>query len=219
MTLFEYAILALISLLAVAMVIWYFRVRKEMLLLTRTVVVELEKHFKPREKSYVLLGYLVGFKGKYELNNGDQVFILFTTMPRMSLLYYPIAKMLGRKDRLEVALKYSNRYVLRDFHLVNVSDSWATSTFLRDVGERREKMQRRELRANYVAFLEDLEDEGLAKKLLDMSKAEIHRVSAFREHNLVEVAVEARLGAVGEILKILEEMRKRVTRSRHSEEA
>ncbi|MEN2998971.1 MAG: hypothetical protein ABDH61_00070 [Acidilobaceae archaeon] len=220
MSFFEYAILATISILAVAMVIWYFRVRREMILLTRTVVVELEKYFKPRDKTYTLLGYLVGFKGKYELGNGDQVFILFTTMPRMSLLYYPIAKLLGRRDRLEVALKYANRYVLRDFHLVNVSDKWAAGTFLRDVGEKRGKLERREIggkRGNFVAFLESPEDEGLAKKLLDISKVEVHRVSAYKDQNLVDVAVEAKLGAVGELLKLHEEVRKRVTKSRFPE--
>ncbi|MCX8195695.1 MAG: hypothetical protein N3F67_01225 [Acidilobaceae archaeon] len=221
MSLFEYAILALISVMAVAMVIWYFRVRKEMLLLTRTIAVELEKYFKPRDKSYVLLGYLVGFKAKYELENGDEVFVLFTTTPKMALLYYPIAKLLGRKDRLEVALKYANRYVEREFHLVNPRDRWAVASFLRDVGERREKLLRREVRGKrgtMVAFMESPGDEGLAARLATMGEAELHRVSAFKEHNLIDVAVEAGLGCVKDIVRIHDELRKNVTRSRWREE-
>jgi len=63
----DYLGVVILSVLAVAMVIWYFKMRKVMILLMKKVTDDLEKFFKPRDKSYILLGYLVGYKAIYDL--------------------------------------------------------------------------------------------------------------------------------------------------------
>ncbi|MEM0478720.1 MAG: hypothetical protein QXS16_00195, partial [Pyrobaculum sp.] len=90
--------LTALMVISVASVMWYFRERKKILKLMRDFVVELEEVFKPVDKTYTLLGYLVGFRAVYKLHNGDQLYVLFTTAPRYAFLYLPFVKLLGRED-------------------------------------------------------------------------------------------------------------------------
>ncbi|MCS7099561.1 MAG: hypothetical protein NZ925_04385, partial [Sulfolobales archaeon] len=114
MVLLDLIVITSMSVLAVASVVWYFRMRRKMLVLMKKVTEDLEKSFKPVDKAYVLLGYLVGYRAKYDLENGDKVYILLTTAPRHSILYYPIARALKRTDRLEVAIANYSRYVSKE---------------------------------------------------------------------------------------------------------
>ncbi|MEM2212079.1 MAG: hypothetical protein QW114_02660 [Candidatus Nezhaarchaeales archaeon] len=100
--------------LALASVPWYFRMRRRIALMKK-VTEDLEKTLKPKDKEYVLLGYLVDYKAKYTLNGGDKVYVVFTTAPKHSMLYYPILKAFKRKDRLTLAIEYGRRHVSSGF--------------------------------------------------------------------------------------------------------
>ncbi|MEM4867012.1 MAG: hypothetical protein QXZ60_05065, partial [Sulfolobales archaeon] len=173
------------------------------------------KAFKPVDKTYVLLGYLVGYRAKYELESGDRVYILFTTAPRHSILYYPIARALKRTDRLEIAIENFRRHVVRDLHAVDLSDSRSRAVLLRDLGAKIEVISKRVIetsRGNYVVYYEDSGDVELVKRLLESAKLKIYKLSAFTKNNLVELAAEIREDAVPSLVRTLREFNRYVTR-------
>ncbi|MEM3131955.1 MAG: hypothetical protein QXV72_04955 [Sulfolobales archaeon] len=209
-------IIAFLSFLAVASVTWYFRMRRKTLVLTKRVTEELEKVFKPVDKTYVLLGYLVGYRAKYELENGDRVYILFTTAPRHSILYYPIAKALKRTDRIEIAIENSKRYVARDLHAVALSDSRLLNVLLRDLGSKKEVISKRAIetsRGEYMVYYEDSGDIELVKRFIDSVELNIYRLSAFTRNNLVELVAEIREDSVQSLVRALRELNRYVTKS------
>ncbi|MEM2207707.1 MAG: hypothetical protein QXG17_03350 [Sulfolobales archaeon] len=209
-------IIAFLSFLAVASVTWYFRMRRKTLVLTKRVTEELEKVFKPVDKTYVLLGYLVGYRAKYELENGDRVYILFTTAPRHSILYYPIAKALKRTDRIEIAIENSKRYVARDLHAVALSDSRLLNILLRDLGSKKEVISKRAIetsRGEYMVYYEDSGDIELVKRFIDSVELNIYRLSAFTRNNLVELVAEIREDSVQSLVRALRELNRYVTKS------
>jgi len=184
--------------------------------LTKRVTEELEKVFKPVDKTYVLLGYLVGYRAKYELENGDRVYILFTTAPRHSILYYPIAKALKRTDRIEIAIENSKRYVARDLHAVALSDSRLLNILLRDLGSKKEVISKRAIetsRGEYMVYYEDSGDIELVKRFIDSVELNIYRLSAFTRNNLVELVAEIREDSVQSLVRALRELNRYVTKS------
>ncbi len=215
MILLDYLAVVLLSFLAVASVVWYFRMRRKTLVLMKAVTEELEKIFKPVDKTYVLLGYLVGYRAKYELESGDRVYVLFTTAPRHSILYYPIAKALKRTDRLEIALESLRRYVTRDVHAVLARDSRSHAVLLRDLESKREVISRRSIetpKGEYVVYYEDSGDLELVERLLNATELRVYRLSAFAKNNLVELATEIREGKVADAVRILRELSRSVGR-------
>lgn len=212
----DYLMVVLLSTLAAASVVWYFRTRRRTLVLMKSVTEELEKVFKPVDKAYVLLGYLVGYRARYELENGDRVYVLLTTAPRHSILYYPIARALGRTDRLEIALESARRHVTRDLHAVLARDSRSHAVLLRDLGSKREVVSRRTLetpRGEYVVYYEDSGDLELVRRLVSTTELRVYRLSAFTRSNLVEIAAEIREGMVAEAVRVLRELGRSVSRS------
>ncbi len=216
MIVLDYLALVLLSFLAVASVVWYFRMRRKTLVLTKAVTEELEKIFKPVDKTYVLLGYLVGYRAKYDLESGDRVYVLLTTAPRHSLLYYPIARALGRTDRLEIALESPRRPVIRDLHAVFAKDGRTHSLLLRDLGSKREAISRRVVetpKGEYVVYYEDSGDVELVRRLVSSAELRVYRLSAFAGNNLVVLAAEIREGKVADAVRLLRELSRSVSRS------
>jgi hypothetical protein len=68
----------------------------------REVAQILEDLLKPEEKEYVWIGGYIGFQLNYELRGGMRVTGSFTTLPRHSLLYLPIAYLMKRGDSLRL---------------------------------------------------------------------------------------------------------------------
>lgn len=113
------AVLAL-SILAGVMIVWYYYWRRRMLWLMHSIVKTLEEVFKPVDKNYVLLGYLVGFKSEYKLDStgAKRIYARLLLLPHYSLLYYPIARLLTSKvDRLDILVKEPG-LKLRRMHVV-----------------------------------------------------------------------------------------------------
>ncbi|MCX8184753.1 MAG: hypothetical protein RMI56_00960 [Sulfolobales archaeon] len=217
MVLLDIIIITSMSIFAVVSVVWYFRMRKKMIVLMKNITEDLERIFKPVDKTYVLLGYLVGYRAKYELENGDKVYILFTTAPRYSILYYPILKILKRVDRLEIAIANYNRYVSKELHAVLASDVRTHALLLRDLGSKKEVISTRTIdtaKGQYIVYYEDSGDIEFMKKFLDVASLRVYRVSAFTKSNLVGLVTEIREGTIPEAVKLLREVNRYVTKTK-----
>jgi hypothetical protein len=205
-----------LSTLAAAMVVWFYWMRRRVLKLIKKVVDDLEGFFKPIDKTYTLLGYLVGFRAIYELERGDRLFIVLTTTPRHSLIYYPLLKLLGRTDRLQLALKPSSRYVLRELHVVDARDKRSLQILARDLGERINWLSRVEYetpRGIYLVYYESPEDLDLVKRLIERSPARIFKLSAYTRENLVEVVADIGSGDAVAVARVLKDFSGRITRA------
>ncbi len=94
----------------------YFYGRKVNLIKMRDIALLLEKGFDVPEddprKKYVWLGYPVGYEAHYVLNRDGikNVIATYVTLPRESLFYYPIAKLVTVKhDRLYMHVELQGR--------------------------------------------------------------------------------------------------------------
>jgi hypothetical protein len=68
----------------------------------KEVAFTLENVLKPTDTKYTWLGGVIGFKANYKLEAFTAILINYTNLPRQSILYMPIALLLGRYDRLEL---------------------------------------------------------------------------------------------------------------------
>jgi len=205
----------LIVVLATAMVYWYFYWRKRMLKFMRDITVSLEGALKPRDKTYTLLGYLVGFRAVYELDGKSgfrRAYVLLLLLPRHSLLYYPIAKLItSRVDRLDIALE-SAFYILRDIHAV--AEGW--SKLLAREGLDLSKLYSEELECSdgsrFRLFYRDSKDRALLADILCGGGLRVLRFSSYPAKNLVYISIEADPGQVGRAVEILAKAAKRLSK-------
>ncbi|GBF08552.1 hypothetical protein apy_02770 [Aeropyrum pernix] len=100
------AIVVLI-LAALPSVAWFFQVRKRMIRRQSSLVRLFEQIVKPRDRRYVVHGYLVGFTAEYWVNRGPikKVYITYTTPPYHAFFYLPIIILFRRREKLEVAVE------------------------------------------------------------------------------------------------------------------
>ena len=100
--------LVVLTILAIAApsVIWFYRVRKNMIIKQKMIIETLETVFKPRDKLYTLIGYLVGFKASYRLGDGkiEKIWIMYTTPPSHVFFYLPVIFLAKEKERLELTI-------------------------------------------------------------------------------------------------------------------
>lgn len=92
--------------LAAAMMLgWRRGVRTNRLLLVETCTAT-ERVFQPTDTSYTNIGGLVGYNFTYQLDLAafHRLDGTITTLPRQSLLYYPLARFMGREDNLILTL-------------------------------------------------------------------------------------------------------------------
>ncbi len=109
----------LIVLLAGASVYQFFRGRKKNLLLLELASRSLEKHLKPRDKNYLVIGVYIGFKGFYKIfyKSLERMEATVLLLPRQSLIYYPISKLTSRFDRIFLVFWY-NKEIVNEAHLI-----------------------------------------------------------------------------------------------------
>ncbi|MGB9827081.1 MAG: hypothetical protein ACPLSM_01005 [Thermosphaera sp.] len=208
-----YGVIILIAILGAASAIWFFRQRRRLIVLLRDVVLSLEKHFNPSSKEYQWLGYIVGFKARYVLPGKHRVYLLLTTVPRHSLLYYPFAKIAGRRDRLEIAFNPSDRVVAGEVYLVK-KNSRVDNTVLRNsVGDRLDKMFSREVRGfyDYIVFYSE---ESLYDKVagaVASSNLPVTMIATYPGQNIVSAAYDLSLSTLSEFLAFHERLVKELT--------
>lgn len=206
-SLLEVIALSALMVVSVASVLWYFRARKRMIKFIKEYTDELERELKPRSKEYVLLGYLVGYRAKYELEDGRKAYILLTTAPKYSFFYYPVAKALGREDRVTIILELPGRTILRDAHAVRKSESRLMNTLSRDLGNHLAKLSRSSIDTRqgvYDVLYEEPRDSDLLTKIINANARPLYKLSAYREFNAVEVVSKAEPGSVRELVKSLQ---------------
>ena len=198
-------LIVLLSLLAGAMVIWFFYYRRRMLRLMVDMVKALEDTFKPVDKNYYLLGYLVGFRAIYDLPRSSpfrKAYILLTLIPRHSLLYYPIARFVTmRFDRLEVAVepraRVEENFYLRRLSYMGLGLGRAPDTTSFPVRERV-----RTINGSFEIYYSN----PTLKKIvhyISSSNVKIYRVITSREGQLISILTEANPKTVKEVYDIL----------------
>lgn len=213
----DYLLLLLLTVFAAVLVIWYFRARRQVITLMKRVTEDLEKAFKPIDKTYRLLGYLVGYNAKYVLESGDKVYVLFTTVPRHSLTYYLIARHVGRTDKLELAYENAKRFVARELHLILESDRRSHQVISRDLGEELNRLSKTIVEISgkkYVVYYEDPKDVDKIAKLLASSSVVVRRASAYAKNNLTEVVADISGEDVHEVVRLLRELNKSLTKEK-----
>jgi hypothetical protein len=215
----DYLVVIVISALAVASAFWFFRKRKELIVFLRDVTETLEKHFKPLDKSYVWLGYLVGYRAKFDLPGNHKAFILLTTVPRHSLFYLPIAKILNRKDRIEVAVVPYDRFVIGELH-VHRRRSWTAEVIARKgVAEREHEFGVREFRTgeySYVAYYRDEKVLDAVEHLMKDTELPILYVSTDPRGNIVTASCEITLDNLKKFLEFHRELARAMSRPKAS---
>lgn len=212
----DYLVMIFISTLSGTIVTWYFIQRRRLAMFIKKVTLDLERAFEPVDKTYTLLGYLVGYHAKYILKSGDKVYILLTTTPKVSFIYSIIARYLGRTDRIEIAIESPERRVVRDLHLVLETDRISLRTLDRDLKNSITSLRHTIVDVsgrNYIAYYVDYRDLKQVIRLLQSSEVNVRRLSAFTSQNLTEVVADVTAENTLEIVKLLKDFSRIVTTS------
>ncbi|MCE4599995.1 MAG: hypothetical protein F7C38_00310 [Desulfurococcales archaeon] len=190
-------IAAIIILASFPGVIWFFRIRKKMIRKQSILIRFLEEKFKPRDKTYWYLGYLVGFRAKYKVKRRDvdYVHLLYTTPPYHVFFYLPLIWMFKKRERLELIYQLGSGSRLRgEAHIANMkipSIRLSVKADLKDL----DSYKKMKLKANgveYSVFYKGGEALDKAKDLLTVmsEKANVYRVSIDGSRNSILVSFE-----------------------------
>lgn len=97
----------LLIIFAVVATTQYFLGRRKNLVLIQKYANAMEAALKPIDKQYTWVGGYIGFKSEYSVKQEmvKRVRATLHMMPRLSLLYYPIAKLTMRHDKLYVVIE------------------------------------------------------------------------------------------------------------------
>jgi len=112
-------IFPILVLLAVVVAAGYFLGRRKNLFLMKRYAKVLESALKPDDQQYTWLGGYIGFKAEYKGKWGvvNKVRPTLHLKPRLSLLYYPIALLTMRHDKLYIVMETS-RKIQGEAHLI-----------------------------------------------------------------------------------------------------
>lgn len=216
----EVIALSVLMVMSAVSVIWYFRVRRRMLKFIKEFTNELERELRPADKEYTLLGYLVGYRAKYKLEDGRNAYVLLTTVPRHAFFYYPIARALKHEDRVTIMLELTGRAVLRELHAVKKGESRVLSILMRDLGPQMEKLSKtvvKTSKGDYEVFYEEPRDLDLISKIIDSRSKPVIKLSVYKSFNAVEVISKAELGSVSELLGSLRMLAKNLSKSTNTQ--
>ncbi|ASJ13854.1 hypothetical protein [Thermococcus radiotolerans] len=112
-------ILLAIMVLAALTSIQFYKGRKLNLQLMDFYLRKIEEVVKPEDKDYVWLGGYIGFRASYKINRDNirKFEYTLTLLPRHSLLYFPIALLTSRHDKLYFVVKPFAQ-IKREAHLI-----------------------------------------------------------------------------------------------------
>ncbi len=100
-------ILPVVIIVALVVTASYFFGRRENATLMRMCAAATEKVLKPLDQSYTWVGGYIGYKAQYKVKD-DIIKVVRATLhlkPRMSLLYYPVARFTMRHDKLYIVFE------------------------------------------------------------------------------------------------------------------
>jgi len=112
-------ILLAIMVLAALTSLQFYKGRKLNLQLMDFYLRKIEEVVKPEDKDYVWLGGYIGFRASYKINRDNirKFEYTLTLLPRHSLLYFPIALLTSRYDKLYFVVKPFAQ-IKREAHLI-----------------------------------------------------------------------------------------------------
>jgi hypothetical protein len=140
-------------------VIWFYWFRRTMIKRQIMILNTLEKAFKPKDKRYIVHGYLVGFTGKYWINKGNIVkaWAYYITPPYHVFFYLPVIHAFKKKERMDITLELKNMRYRGEAHLAIPGDGYVSRTLGIDLAkkkpsptETRVAINARSLRAFYT---------------------------------------------------------------------
>jgi len=99
--------------------IQFYKGRKLNLQLMEHYLRSIEEVVKPEDRDYVWLGGYVGFRAVYKVNRGNigKFEYTLTLLPRHSLLYFPIALLTSRHDKIYFVIRPLTE-IKREAHLI-----------------------------------------------------------------------------------------------------
>jgi len=109
----------LLVILAIVATAQYFLGRRKNSILMQEYANAIEHALKPIDKTYTWVGGYIGFKAEYKVKQ-EVVKTVKATLhlkPRLSLFYYPIAKLTMRHDKLYVVMEIS-KDIAGEAHLI-----------------------------------------------------------------------------------------------------
>ena len=202
-----------------ASVVWFFQVRRQMLAKMRAVVGILEEVFKPRDKTYTLLGYLVGFRAEYRLpySWAPRAWALYTMPPGHVFFYLPVVIARRMRDRLELTIQVREP-LPGEAHVYDPGDRASRRLVARDTAGRGERLREARLSVDgrsLVALYSGERALELALELLrelSRSGARVVRVTVADRERVLHVAAYPRLGQVGALAETLLRFSRRLAR-------
>ncbi|USH00660.1 hypothetical protein K1720_04260 [Thermococcus argininiproducens] len=111
--------LLLIMVLGAVAALQFYKGRRLNLSIMEYYLRTIESIVKPKDKEYVWIGGYVGFRAFYKVNEGnlDKFEYTLTLLPRQSILYFPISKIVNRHDKIYFVIKpYTT--IRREVHLI-----------------------------------------------------------------------------------------------------
>ncbi|EEB74860.1 hypothetical protein [Thermococcus sp. AM4] len=99
--------------------IQFYKGRKLNLQLMQHYLRTIEDVVKPKDKDYVWLGGYIGFRASYKVNRDNirKFEYTLTLLPRQSLLYFPIALLTSRHDKIYFVIRPESQ-IKREAHLI-----------------------------------------------------------------------------------------------------
>ncbi|NJE00984.1 hypothetical protein [Thermococcus sp. JdF3] len=110
---------AAIFLIAGISALQFYRGRKLNLMLMEHYIRAVKEVINPEDELYTWLGGYIGFRAEYKVNRGNirKFEYTLTLLPRHSLLYFPIALITSRHDKLYIVVRPFND-IKHEAHLI-----------------------------------------------------------------------------------------------------
>lgn len=198
-----YLFLVFISALSVASVVWFFKKRRELIVFLRDVTRVLEDYYKPSSKEYVWLGYLVGYRARYVLPGKHRVYILLTTVPKHVFFYLPVIALFKKRDRIEVAMKPHDRYVIGEVHIYRAG-SWIAEVIVKkNIAQKLSEYAVKEFEVSsgkYIAYYKDERVLDAIYKIISSTNLPVLYAYTHTGENIVSMCCELSLENLKQIL-------------------
>ncbi|WP_175058880.1 hypothetical protein [Thermococcus sp. 2319x1] len=190
-------LLLLIMALGAIATLQFYKGRKLNLTIMDYYLRTIEGVVKPKDKDYVWIGGYVGFRAFYKVNEGniDKFEYTLTLLPRQSILYFPISKLINRHDKIYFVVK-PYAAIRREAHLIQKG-----YYRLKPKIEDEELLQREIVEVNgkqYEALFEKRRDVEMLKEFLQgFSKVEnVKHISLTPKTNVLYVFMKPEIETI-----------------------
>jgi len=171
--------------------IQFYKGRKLNLQLMQHYLRSIEEVVKPEDRDYVWLGGYVGFRAVYKVNrdNVRKFEYTLTLLPRHSLLYFPIALLTSRHDKLYIVIRPLTE-IEHEAHLIQ-----------RGYYRLKPKIENEELLQRETVEIAGKEYEALYEKKRDVVKLKELVESLSKPHNVKHVSLTPKTNVLYVLMK------------------